>query len=804
MKYFVAQRTLLASFLVLGLSSAFLGIAACSEDTGLNKTANNSNNKSDAGDQSQDADHALDVCNDSTCASDSGKNDDAQTNTGDTTSETCSAQNQCGPNCCTAGELCLQDQCVTPGDACVHTLQCPPDNICEPTLERCIPKTGQACIYKPETDIFDPVIQTAWVENENTPAPAHKQVMMTPAVVDITGNGTPDIVFTTFAGSQYNLNGILRAVDGRTYEPVFDFVEEERRVNPNAAIALGDIDGDGNNEIVAVRSNGQGLIAFDDHTTDYAIKWVTEDYAAAGDGPALADLNGDGNVEVISRNRVFSGKTGELLCMNTEVSNGAFHSLAVDLDGDGQLEILTGGGAFKFEPDGQGGYNCPTYWKIEKGAGKVGVGDFGTFTGATPDFANRDGFPEVVTIYNSGSETHVQLVNGQNGKSIWSSALPTTGHPIYTDTQCATTGAGDPTVADFDGDGRAEVATAGACFYYVFKNDGTMHWRMPTRDFSSRATGSSVFDFQGDGRAEVVYADECFLRVYDGKGNGDGTTDILFEVANTSGTLRELPVIVDVDGDFHADIVLMSNDYGGPNFAAGCAAQWGENFYETGGATHGIRVIKDSQNRWVSTRPVWNQHAYHVTNVCDGLVDATCPGTVNKAGAIPRHQVPNHATSTLNNYRQNVQGDGLFNAPDLVIASIDATCTETGMTIAVTVGNQGDLGVLPGLKVAVYAQIKGDEQLVTILETTQALPPGARETLTFDWATNDPSRGDGTTFNIRAHADQDENATGQHNECIEDNNMLQINTSCGCRDSNDCESGYYCLESTSLCTKIPG
>ena len=29
----------------------------------------------------------------------------------------------------------------------------------------------------------------------------------------------------------------------------------------------------------------------------------------------------------------------------------------------------------------------------------------------------------------------------------------------------------------------------------------------------------------------------------------------------------------------------------------------------------GIEVFKDSLDNWVSTRPVWNQHTYHITNV---------------------------------------------------------------------------------------------------------------------------------------------------------------------------------------------
>ena len=85
---------------------------------------------------------------------------------------------------------------------------------------------------------------------------------------------------------------------------------------------------------------------------------------------------------------------------------------------------------------------------------------------------------------------------------------------------CVSNESGPPTVADFDGDGRAEIGTAGANFYVVVDLDcigdpvpdgcdsNGILWKVPNNDCSSRATGSSVFDFEGDGSAEVVYADE--------------------------------------------------------------------------------------------------------------------------------------------------------------------------------------------------------------------------------------------------------------------------------------------------------
>jgi hypothetical protein len=73
----------------------------------------------------------------------------------------------------------------------------------------------------------------------------------------------------------------------------------------------------------------------------------------------------------------------------------------------------------------------------------------------------------------------------------------------------------------------------------------------------------------------------------------------LFRDRNSSRTRTEYPVIADVDGDFKANIVFSTNNDSDAALVTDA----------------GIEVFKDSLDNWVSTRPIWNQHTYHITNI---------------------------------------------------------------------------------------------------------------------------------------------------------------------------------------------
>ncbi len=204
-------------------------------------------------------------------------------------------------------------------------------------------------------------------------------------------------------------------------------------------------------------------------------------------------------------------------------------------------------------------------------------------------------------------------------------------------------------------------------------------WQRVTEDDSSRVTSSTVFDFNGDGAAEVVYNDECFFRIYDGR-----TSDGPLQEPSPSRTRIENPVIADVDNDGNAEIVFPSN-----NDTNSCSA--GINF------PNGIAVWGDSSDSWVSARRIWNQHAYHVTNVTE-------------SGKIPLKE-PEHWKSyngrSYNTYRSNPRNYNV--APDLTVSGVqvsspDVACGELSdlLTITAKIDNVGDLRVGPGVIVTFY------------------------------------------------------------------------------------------------------
>ena len=242
-----------------------------------------------------------------------------------------------------------------------------------------------------------------------------------------------------------------------------------------------------------------------------------------------------------------------------------------------------------------------------------GTSDWKSPWPAVGDF-DKDGTAEVIVVDNLAHALSVWRYDANAAGNFVIVRPPVDINGALSPSACPVTnwgnthGGGPPTVADFNGDGTPDVALAGGVGYAVLDGaklmdpnvtgPNTFLWIQPTTDCSSASTGSTVFDFDGDGVAEVVYSDELMLRVYAGP-----TGNVLWSVCNTTATLIENPVVADVDNDGQADIVAVSNGY-----VRTCNDGMANR-------QSGVRIFGDTAGSWVRTRRVWNEHAYHITNV---------------------------------------------------------------------------------------------------------------------------------------------------------------------------------------------
>jgi hypothetical protein len=446
-------------------------------------------------------------------------------------------------------------------------------------------------------------------------------------------NDIPEIVFSTFSGGAYFKQGTLHAIS-IVGGQVVDKWSVPNVVQPGGGLAAADLDGDGVPEIVGCMNPGPsgtsccdavaqntGVIAFKADGSTFWTQPDTTQVHCGDESPVIGDLDGDGNPEVVVGWTILDGKTGAVKKnLDPSASYGVKLTGLSDLDGDGHLDITDGQRAYR--ADGTVIWDLRTGPDAIKG-GYHAVGDF-----------DKDGVPEVVVISSGGPHTmqivHYDATSASHAKVIRKGIDINNGQS--TATYCNTTaeyGGGPPTVADFDGDGIPDVGAAGAVGYVVFSGAKIMDpntpdnmltlWFKTTHDCSSAVTGSSVFDFNGDGKAEVIYSDEYHLWMY----NGPDGTNLIPTTCNTTGTLWEYPLVADVDNDGQADIVVASNSYSSTGATNPCS----------GSRTSGIRVFGSASGSWVHTRRIWNEHTYHITNIGeDGKVPANEQPNWTQAG----------------------------------------------------------------------------------------------------------------------------------------------------------------------------
>jgi hypothetical protein len=266
--------------------------------------------------------------------------------------------------------------------------------------------------------------------------------------------------------------------------------------------AIGELDGNPGEEIVAQDFRELHIIR-SDYTWSSLVPgiFVSFDYSPV----TIEDLDGDGRPEILTFG-IHTGKTNSYLFAwepdgtlhttnfpitleayfwGTELDRARMRGLlAVDLDGDGQKEILVaefyGSKVFRFKVFDHRG--VPLAWPTRAFAGDL-------FALAQADL-ERDGSPEIIIAYGDGTTNFVEALHADGSTAAGWPRRMNVGN------------LSSLVIADLDRDGSPEIIVRSGAIE-VFRGDGSIfpgNWPITGNGFG----GVAVADIDGDGWPEIL------------------------------------------------------------------------------------------------------------------------------------------------------------------------------------------------------------------------------------------------------------------------------------------------------------
>jgi hypothetical protein len=277
-----------------------------------------------------------------------------------------------------------------------------------------------------------------------------------------------------------------------------------------------------------------------------------------------------------------------------------------------------------------------------------------------------------------------------------------TGNVKFSTPRASATWWEQPVVADPDNSDRSKIIFGGSSLYYVFSNCGNKAAARNCED-SGRNTGGCVDPLWAG--VTCSKNDECVSGKCD-NGYCRCTTDA--ECGNNWMYNNATPNDVLVGLACHTPLA------GTPGTGNVCRAEYGNvtTFDVANKDFSGVFVYRDKLDRWASSRNMWNQHNYTITNIND---DGSMPKSADWK--------QNFLDPMLNNYRQNRQGATSQDLADIT-GALDATmaCQVTADNKLIFTGricNRGLRGVGANMPAAFYL---GDDRKTPLCQTTTANP----------------------------------------------------------------------------------
>lgn len=391
-------------------------------------------------------------------------------------------------------------------------------------------------------------INRKWSPDENAMRSAQDEydISSTPAIGDINGDGKNEVVYL-------NSSGLLSAWDGKTGKQVWKPVEIFNSGKSSPAIC--DMNNDGYQDIIVLSDTSMLYII--DGMTGGIIRREMLGGAISELSPAVCDLNGDGKPDIVACSEEgmvhFIYNPGYETGMEkfTEFVEGPLYAppVVVSTKKISPVVVICSNSSKVYFFDGKE-RSKKTVDLVEK-TGKAhliaaapGVGDL-----------DGDGTPELVV--QSNVPQYISAIDISRFEVNWTYFVDPTPPAGLKHTA-------SPVVTDANGDGLGDVVVlSGNGKAYVLRGKtgyptGELLWKMDLPEANRIVSSPAVYDFEKNGIANIVFGGE------DGSINvlknspGRKEMELTSTVKASNVPITSSPVVGDVNGDGKLEVVYSS------------------------------------------------------------------------------------------------------------------------------------------------------------------------------------------------------------------------------------------------------